>query len=115
MMRASGVLFLAKTKPLATVASDGTFVLTLLAFDRFSALGVEPWRITWPGPEASAFWEAHGHTVLKPGQPIDVQLERIRTFTNGKWGAAESHAVATRIQLAPHSHDINRPSATAAH
>ena len=104
MITASGTLYLSKTSPLATRALDGTFALTLLAFDRLGVHQVEPWRITWSGPGAFRFWTTHGHHSLKPGQPIEVQLERIRTFTSGKWATPESHAVATSIQLAPLAH-----------
>lgn len=114
MMRATGVLFLGKTAPLASVAADGMFTLTLLAMDRIGPHQVEPWRITWAGPAAHQFWSEYGHTVLKPGQPIEVALERIRTFTTGKWSAAESHAHAVDIRLAPLAHEISRRPAQAA-
>jgi len=107
MITASGVLFMSKTAPLVTTARDGTFCLTLLAYDRFSALGVEPWRITWSGAQAQEFWDKH-RAALKPSQPIAVVVERIRAFTRGQYSAAESHCMATSIQLAPFAHEIAR-------
>lgn len=99
MMSASGVLFLSQTKPLATWSRDGTFALTLLAFDRIGAHQVEPWRITWSGPVAQAF---HSNCAdhLKPGQPIQVRVHQMRNFTNGRHGA-EFTVQALSIELAP--------------
>lgn len=103
MMNAHGTLFLGKTAPLATRAADGAYALTLLAFDRIGPHRVEPWRITWTGPDAEAFYTAQG-SLLKAGQPVVARLERMRTFTNGKFGASEIHAVVLDLELAPHSH-----------
>lgn len=107
MMRANGVLFLGKTGPLAIPAADGTFVLTLLAFDRIGTHQVEPWRITWGGEQAHRFYDEN-RSLLRAGQPIEVELECIRTFTVGRYGAAESHAKACSIKLAPFSHEVGR-------
>lgn len=104
MMTATGMLFLGKTGVLATTASDGTFALTVLAFDRIGPHQVEPWRITWSGDAAREFWDGHRDT-LKPGQPLEVAVARIRTFSGGRFGAAESHATASSIQLAPLSRE----------
>jgi hypothetical protein len=105
MMLATGMLFLSKTAPLVTRATDGTFCLTLLAFDRIAPQQVEPWRINWAGMAAESFWLS-SKGDLKPGQPITVALERIRTFTNGRHGGAESHAQAVCIQLAQNKHAL---------
>jgi hypothetical protein len=101
MMQSTGILFTGKTKPLATTALDGTFALTLLAFDRIGTHQVEPWRITFFGQEAKAFWEAAQPALATPGQPLLVEANRMRTFGGGRYGTAEVQATATRIALAP--------------
>ena len=101
MMRASGTLFMGDTKPLATLAADGTFALTLLAFDRISVNHVEPWRITWTGADAQAFWQDQG-ALLQPNQPLHVDLCRVRSFVNGeRYGGAEFMAEVVLAYLAP--------------
>lgn len=108
MITAAGPLYLAKTAPLATTAADGTFNLTLLAMDRIAAHQVEPYRITYTGPWAFLFWEAHG-PELTPGTPISVKLQQLRTFTNGRNGAPEIHARAEHIDVLPRAHSFNHP------
>lgn len=102
MMTAQGLLFLSHTKPLVTKASDGTFALTLLAFDRLGTHAVEPWRVTWAGVKAERFWQIFKEQ-LKPGQPLTVRCERLRNFTNGdrRGGGPEFVVQATSIELAP--------------
>ena len=99
MMQASGILFLSQTKPLVTTALDGTFALTLLAYDRMDAHQVEPWRITWSGADAQTWWQANAQQ-LKAGQPIYASLKRLRTFsTAGR--ACEVVASVVLMYLAP--------------
>jgi hypothetical protein len=101
MMTAQGMVFLSHTKPLATTAADGTFALTLLAFDRMGPHQVEPWRITWSGCKAERFWSIF-KGQLKPGQPLNVRCEKLRNFTNGaRSGGPEFVVQATSIELAP--------------
>ena len=97
-MIASGRLFLAKTAPLATVAADGIFLLTLLAFDRLGAHQVEPWRITHSGLSAQLWWRCY-QADLHAGTPVYVELKRIRTFAGAR--GPEFHASVTRISLEP--------------
>lgn len=111
MITATGPLFLGKTRPLTTQAADGTFALTLLAHDRIGVHKVEPWRINFAGHQAFLFYEAHG-PELQPGQPIRVQLSELRSFTNGRNGAAEIHARAERVELLPRSHQHTQESCT---
>lgn len=89
MMRAHGTLYLSKTAPLATVAADGTFALTLLAFDRLGSHQVEPWRITHSGLGARLWWQCY-QDEIQPGTPLHVALERIRTFATPR--GPEFHA-----------------------
>ena len=101
MMTAAGMLFMSHTRPLVTKASDGTFALTLLAFDRIGTHQVEPWRITWSGGKAEGFW-ASSKDQLKAGQPINVRVEKLRNFTNGaRSGGPEFVVQASSIELAP--------------
>jgi len=106
MITASGTVYLAKTAPLATQAADGVFALTLLAYDRLGVHQVEPWRITYTGEVAQAFWADCG-ADLQPGRPINITAQRLRTFVNGRGGAAEVQAHATYIALAPRAHEAD--------
>ena len=100
-MTAQGMLFLSHTKPLATRASDGTFALTLLAFDRIGPHQVEPWRMTWSGPRAEHFY-AMAKDQLKAGQPLNVRVDKLRNFTNGaRSGGPEFVVQAASIELVP--------------
>lgn len=114
MMRAAGTLFLGKTAPLATHAADGAFVLTLLAFDRIGPHQVEPWRITWTGQDAEAFYTTQ-RANLKAGQPLTVDLQRLRTFALGRMGTSEITAIAARIGFSPLAHEINHQPAHCVH
>ncbi|MDP3651072.1 MAG: hypothetical protein Q8R67_05245 [Rhodoferax sp.] len=106
MMQSTGILFTSKTKPLLTKALDGTFALTLLAFDRIGPHTVEPWRITYFGPEAKVFWDTNQAALMQPGQPLAIEAQRQRAFdTGGRFGVApEIHATVTRMALAPLAH-----------
>lgn len=106
-MISTGTLFMSKTAPLATHASDGTFALTLLAFDRIGVHQVEPYRFTYSGPQALDFYQRHSRS-LTAGQPLTVSLRGMRTFSNGRNGTCETVCSATSIQLAPFSHEIGR-------
>ena len=104
MMTAQGLVYLSNTKPLATKAADGTFALTLLAFDRMGPHQVEPWRITWFGAKAEAFWGQHAGQ-LKPGQPLHLRAEKLRNFSaSGRGMSPEFVVTATSLELAPTAH-----------
>ena len=112
MMTAQGIGYMSQTKPLATQAADGTFALTLLAFDRIGVHQVEPWRITFFGAKAQAFWGQHA-AQLTPGQPLHIGAEKLRNFTNGaRSGGPEFVVTATSIELAPLSHKRGQPAPT---
>lgn len=111
-MRAAGLLFMSNTKPLATTALDGTFALTLLAFDRIGPHRVEPWRITYTGPRARE-WAASHSSALVAGQPIRVELDHLRNFTNGsRSGGPEFVCNVISIELAPTAHKKQEKPAT---
>ena len=99
-MQATGTLYMSKTRPLATVAKDGTFTLTLLAFDRMGAHTTEAWRISYFGLPAKAFWDQHADQ-LRPGQPITVTAGHLRSFSNGRFGTPETTAKIIEIRLEP--------------
>ncbi|MES2888674.1 MAG: hypothetical protein V4739_11755 [Pseudomonadota bacterium] len=112
-MQAEGIMFLGKTRPTATTAADGTFQLLLLVMDPIGTYQREPWRITWAGEEARAFWEASQH-ALTPGQPLRVKASHMQAFQQ-RHIAPEIHARALLIELAPRSTDKphQRQAATA--
>ncbi len=112
MMTAQGIVYMSQTKPLATQSTDGTFALTLLAFDRMGPHQVEPWRITFFGAKAQAFWSQNA-VQLTPGQPLHIRAEKMRNFTNGaRSGGPEFVVTATSIELAPISHKRGQPAPT---
>jgi len=76
-MKAAGELYLSRLKPHGQTAGDGTFVLTLQAYDRQGARQVQPWRLIWAGLEAKTFWDVHrGH--LLPGAVLEVTAHQLR-------------------------------------
>lgn len=98
-MRATGMLFLSKTRPSVQQAADGTFALQIYAVDRIGAHQVEPWVVLWAGAEAAAWWDAH-RAQLVPGAAITVHTTRLRSHIVGR-AMPEIHAHAERIELAP--------------
>lgn len=96
-MQATGLLFLNKTRPLATTAADGTFQLTLFAIDRIGPHRIEPWAVRWTGPAAQSFWQAH-RQQLSPGAAIRVTTSRFRSFVQ-RGLQPEIHATADQIEL----------------
>lgn len=112
-MRAEGLLFMSRTRPIAGPAADGTFQITLLAMDRMRPNQVEPWpnqvepwRITWAGEEAREFWSTC-QTALTPGQPLRVVAQNLQGFS-ARHIAPEIHAHAISIQLAPRSTETHQ-------
>lgn len=98
-MKASGTLFLGRTRPGVQRATDGTFALQLHALDRIGTHQVEPWVVIWSGAEAQAFWQAHQHQLL-PGAALRVEVLRMRSHVVGR-ALPEIHAVASDVQLLP--------------
>ena len=97
------ILYLAaKTKPLARVAADGTFVLTLLAFRPVKAHCKHPWRLMWSGPAAQEFWSRCGAKLVPGVQLVPSIAEPVAPFdAGGRLGGAEIHAVVSAIQINP--------------
>ena len=85
-MTSTGTLTLSDQAPFGRYASDGLFVLTLLAHDH-SPLGTKTaWRLTWGGPLAAQFWQTHKDT-LTPGTRLHVTAYRVWPFGSPSTGA----------------------------
>ena len=65
----SGIWHMSKTRPQAQRAADGTFTVVLLVMDRQGPRQVEPWRVTYSGEAAHAWWQAEGSS-LQPGDIV---------------------------------------------
>jgi len=115
MFKHSGPLYLSrKQKPVATRAADGTFALTLLAFDRYGPLQVESYQITWSGPKALAFWGLHG-TELTPGAVLQVELVRLRLhITTGRYTVAQILADVKSLQVTSKASNTNEKASACA-
>jgi hypothetical protein len=98
-MMATGELYLSRTTPVAQVAADGKFVLTLLAFDRQGGHHVYPWRLVWTGRDAQTFWDVH-RAHLQPGTPLRVELSQLRLVDgSGRNTGAETLACVNSLYL----------------
>ena len=96
IMSASGTLYLAKMPPLANTASNGTFSVQMLAYDRQASHHVIPWRLFYFGDEATSWWAVNKPQLI-PGARLAVQATQIelRSFAHC---APEIHA---RLTAAP--------------
>jgi hypothetical protein len=70
-VRISGLFFMARTRPQASTAGNGAFVVQWLAYDRQAPHKTIPWRFVWSGAAARAWWAVHADR-LAPGTPIEV-------------------------------------------
>lgn len=103
-VRHTGTMFLSRTKPDVGAAANGDFQLLLLLFDRIGPHAVEPWRVTWAGPDAKRFWDEH-KAQLVPGAALTVSLERARIHTlRSQPPQCEIHARVIEADLAPARH-----------
>jgi hypothetical protein len=80
-MEHTGILTLSQPAPLPSLASDGTFQLTLHAVDRLSPRQSESWMVVFSGEAAKEFWATHC-MQLKPGQPIRIWSEFVMAMAN---------------------------------
>lgn len=115
MMAATGLLFLARSRPLANKTSAGEFQLTLLTYAETGGRTRDPWRVVWVGAAAAAWWQQHGDS-LQPGQPLDAEVSAVRIHAaDGRNAVPEVHAHVQRLALAPWRHTAPAiPSARAA-
>jgi len=98
MMTGAGTLTLGNAIPFGHTASDGTFVLTLLAHDRINLGTKTAWRLTYAGEQAATFWHTHKDD-LQPGTSLHVVAGRIWSFGNKHTGRTEVHATALEMSI----------------
>lgn len=101
MIRMHGTVPLASV-PLATEASDGTFILSLLVHDHIGIGGKTPWRLTWCGDDARAFFAQHAKE-LQPGALLHVEATRVWGFgdaSKGRHGTTELRAMVQHMTMA---------------
>lgn len=102
MTQFTQTLYLAnKTKPQAKSAADGTFVLTLLAYNPVTSHAKDPWRLIWAGPGAQRWW-AQNAASLAPGVQLVVAVDLVRPFdAAGRCSGAEIHAAISSMYVNP--------------
>jgi len=102
MISIHGTVTLASV-PLATQASDGTFILSLLAHDHIGIGGKTPWRLTWCGTDARAFYAQHSE-ALQPGALLNVtegtRLWGFGDASKGRHGTTELRAMVLHMAMA---------------
>jgi len=92
-------LFLdSKARPVATVATDGTFVLTMLAYAPIYTDIKDAWLLIWTGQAAQAWWEQHAADLV-PGVMLLAGVDLVRPFYSGGLFGAEIHAAVSSIQI----------------
>lgn len=98
--RYTGQLYLAKSKPQAMTANDGSFVVQMLAYSRPGHNLMVPWRITYQGDDALGFW-CHSGSDLTPGAVLQVELTKLVIEGGGRHAGAEMHARVNTLQVLP--------------
>lgn len=105
-LTASGIVYLAKRRPIVGQAADGQWQLSLLAMDRNRVPGhpidsAEAWLLIWRGPQARQWWTDVGQH-LQPGQPLFVRAAHMRTHsTRSNPPLTEIHAHVISLCVAP--------------
>jgi hypothetical protein len=99
-MKATGILFLNRTRPTAGLNAGGEFELVLSALHRISARQAELWQVRYIGQRAKEWWDACG-AALVPGQPIAVSAKDMRVYGNGR---PVIEAIAESVVIAPRSY-----------
>lgn len=110
MLQTTGTVYMSKTRPVVTTDAAGAgFTLDLVLVDNMGRNPhtgreeKEAYRVRWHGPDARAFWHAHGAN-LPPGTPLRVDLHRVRAaYSNTHPQAIELRARAKSIQIVPKS------------
>ncbi len=98
-MMATGTLYLSKQTPVGAVASDGNFVLQMLAYDRQSHRQVEAWRLLWVGAAAQTFFDVN-RQHLQPGVPLEVTTRKLCVLSGaGRHAGPEIQAQVTSMYL----------------
>lgn len=100
-MKAVGAVYLSRLKPHGQTAADGTFLLTMQAYDRQGHKQVQPWRLLWSGLDAKTFWDVHRGQLL-PGTAIEVTCSHIRQVAStGRGCGPEIIANVNSLHLLP--------------
>lgn len=96
----AGQFHVSKTRPNCATAADGTWSVQLLVYDTQGPHRREPWRVTFSGAPARAWWDAEGHT-LNPGDTLHLALTHARSHAFGKGFDArtELHARVTTAAI----------------
>lgn len=108
-MKATGLFFLSGRPSLqhATSPEDGDVTLWALPLVERTRRGVQKVTAYWRGTEAALFVQIHA-ARLKPGQALNLELERVRPVMN------ELIANVTRCDLAPDRWPVTSIDPTAA-
>ena len=113
MMTSTGTLTLGALPPYGCYASDGTFVLLLLAYDRLDHGTKTAYSLIWCGPQAAQFHQAHKDT-LAPGARLQVTLGRIWLLRDRHANTVAAHATVLEMTLSGHAQSITPEQAVAA-
>ena len=111
MMTSTGTLELTDHTPVGMSASDGTFVLTMQARE-VRAGGGALWGLTWSGPQAQQFWQAH-HQALQTGTRLHVACNRIWSFGYKETGRTRIQATVIELSLSGHTENAAPTQAVA--
>ena len=101
-MKAQGMLFMSKSKPVVNQLAGGGFQLTLLAVNRLGHHQSEAWRLIWVGPAAHDFY-IRASQWLTAGQPLNVTASQIRSHHCGGH-YTEIHAQVETLGLGVRAH-----------
>jgi hypothetical protein len=101
MLQASGILYLGATAPAISRSANGTFVLTLRAFDSITPHQESYRLISWSGPDAEYFYQQRDRQ-LSCGQALYVSLNRIQPLAGkGRQSSPVIFANVLLLYLAP--------------
>lgn len=90
-----------QSAPVAGVADDGTFVLTLLTYAPIYADIKDAWRLIFAGQAAHDFWQRHANDLV-PGVQLLAGVDLVRPFhIHTRHSGAEIHAAVSAIQINP--------------
>jgi len=108
-MKVQAILYLSKRqKPLATRALDGSFCVTMRAFDRSRPHHTELWFLIFLGDPAAEFWQKHG-ADLTPGTQLCVHADGLRCIQPRGKNSAEIHASVTQMHVHPTQRNADHP------
>ena len=106
MMTSTGTLTLSNQAPLGRYASDGTFVLSLLAHDDLTRGTQTAYSLTWCGPQAAQFHHSHKDT-LTPGARLQVTVGRIWLLRDRHANTVAAHATVLEMTLSGRAQSLS--------